>query len=313
MKVHKLTDLNIDQNGLEVMDHLPAEDPIALCYDETDRYVNGFIRWHWHPQPELVLSLTDFELHIADECIRLAPGEGIFINSGQLHMFRSPDDAPGAKSYTLLFAQEYIAPEGSLIFENCMRPIIDHPSLPYIIFRRDDGWQSAFLDALQELIDLRTSTAPGIELTIRNKLCELWLMMLRNIDLLPTHPGSRHSRQSQFRLKQMLSFIRRNYMEHITLDDVARSALVSKSECLRVFRSRFEMTPIQYLIQCRLELACHLLRSSSCSIKEISARCGFDDAGYFGRAFRKKYGMTPLNYRRLGEEQAAFKALSENT
>lgn len=133
MKVHKLTDLNIDQNGLEVMDHLPAENPIALCYDETDRYVNGFIRWHWHPQPELVLSLTDFELHIADECIRLAPGEGIFINSGQLHMFRSPDDAPGAKSYTLLFAQEYIAPEGSLIFENCMRPIIDHPSLPYII------------------------------------------------------------------------------------------------------------------------------------------------------------------------------------
>lgn len=293
----KLKDLNIDRNGLEYVEHFDPRFPVTVFHDEIDKMANGYIRWHWHPQLEFVLALSDMEIHTADEQLRLSAGDGAFINAGQLHMVCPAVDGAPSSAHTILFAPELIAPADSLIFEKYLRPVITNTRLPFILLQRDNPEHASLLQQLKDCIECYQHEDKCAELRLRNQLSRLWLSLVESIDSFPQRLCSQQNRQSQFRLKQMLSYIRQNYVNRITLDDIAGAALVSKSECLRCFRSRFDMTPIQYLIQCRLELACHLLRSTDMNVKEISSKCGFEDAGYFGRVFRKRHGVTPLSYR----------------
>jgi len=293
MKIQKLSSLNIDRNGLADVVHIDPRFPVSLFLEELENYTNYAIPPHGHPQPEFIVPLSELEISTSDEVLHLAPGDCAFINAGQLHMISSASPAPPASAYILLFSPELIAPQNSLIHEKYMAPLLGDSRLPYAMFKAGQTESAPLLEALKNCLDAFEDESPVSEFKLRNRVCELWLKLFEAMDYVPLRLFSRQNRQSQFRLKQMLSFIRQNYVNHITLDDIAAAALVSKSECLRCFRSRFNMTPIQYLIECRLELGCHLLLSTDLNVKEIALRCGFEDAGYFGRVFRKHYGITP--------------------
>lgn len=297
MKIHQITELNIDRSGLEYIDQLRPEFPVAVFHDEMDTHTNGYIRWHWHPQLEFVLAESDFEIGSSEEPVRLERGDAAFINAGQLHMFKGVNTPVKASGYALLFSPEFIASADSRIYDKYVRPLTENPRLSIVVFRKDSEESSGIIELLRDCVRIYTENAEGGELLLRNRLSELWLRLALSIQKFPLTESSRQNRQSQFRLKQMLSYIRQNYMNGITLEDIANAAMVSKSECLRCFRSRFEMTPIQYLIECRLEMSRHLLGSTDLSVKEIAAKCGFEDAGYFGRIFRKRCGVTPAVYR----------------
>ncbi len=296
MKIHQISELNIDRNGLEYLDQLSPEFPVAIFHDESDRLTNGCIRWHWHPQLEIVLAENDLEIDSSEDPILLKKGDAALINAGQLHMFRSINGSEEISSFVMLFSPEFIADPDSLIYNKYIRPLTENPRLSIIVLRGDKE-EADIIELFRDCIRIYIESAEGGELLLRNRLSELWLKLVLNIEKYPLSNCTRQNRQSQFRLKQMLSYIRLNYMNNITLEDIANAAMVSKSECLRCFRSRFDVTPIQYLIQCRLEMSRHLLDSTNLSVKEIAAKCGFEDAGYFGRLFRKRCGMPPAAYR----------------
>ena len=60
------------------------------------------------------------------------------------------------------------------------------------------------------------------------------------------------------------------------------------------------MTPVEYLTRHRVDAAARLLQESAMSAGEIAASCGFTDASYFGKVFRREFGCTPGQYRRRG-------------
>ena len=86
----------------------------------------------------------------------------------------------------------------------------------------------------------------------------------------------------------------------LTLEEIARAGMVSKSECLRCFRNVIGPTPIQYLNQYRIQRAAELLVTTDCKITEIGGLCGFQEMGWFAKTFRKLKGCTPSEYRRRG-------------
>ena len=55
-------------------------------------------------------------------------------------------------------------------------------------------------------------------------------------------------------------------------------------------------TPLEYVMEYRLNTAKQLLDDTKMSITDISYHCGFSSNAYFGKIFREKYGMTPLQY-----------------
>ena len=86
---------------------------------------------------------------------------------------------------------------------------------------------------------------------------------------------------------------------NIYVGDIASSAGVSVSECLRCFRDVMDATPIHFLRSLRLERASELLaQGSGSSVTEVAGQVGFTDMSYFTREFRKQFGKTPREYRK---------------
>ena len=93
--------------------------------------------------------------------------------------------------------------------------------------------------------------------------------------------------------------MRETYKENISLDDMCDVAEVSKSYLCRIFKRKTGMSPVQYLMNIRVEEAKKLLISTDMRIKRVTNEVGFNDISYFCAVFREKVGITPDEYRRV--------------
>lgn len=93
-------------------------------------------------------------------------------------------------------------------------------------------------------------------------------------------------------------YIEENYSEKITVEQLADMAYLSQRQYLRVFRSIYGMSPKQYIIKCRLDHSCELIRNSSQTMTEIASVCGFSDKSSFSKLFHKEFGITPGGYKK---------------
>ena len=89
-----------------------------------------------------------------------------------------------------------------------------------------------------------------------------------------------------------------NYTYDLTLEEFARISELSLSSFKRKFLETYHTTPGKWLIEKRLAYARYLLDESQKNINEIADDSGFDNATYFSRIFKEKYGFSPLQYRK---------------
>ena len=95
----------------------------------------------------------------------------------------------------------------------------------------------------------------------------------------------------------------KTYMEQrfylpLTIDEIASELFITPTHLIRVFKKECGCTPHQYLLQYRLQTACHLLKISMLDVKEIATTVGFASTSLFIMRFREKYGITPTQYRK---------------
>jgi AraC-like DNA-binding protein len=93
-------------------------------------------------------------------------------------------------------------------------------------------------------------------------------------------------------------YIERNFHEELSLSFLASLVFVSPYHLSHLFKDEIGMSPIQYLIHCRIEESKRLLEHSDQSIREISANVGYPNANYFNLLFKKVTGHSPGKYRK---------------
>ena len=98
---------------------------------------------------------------------------------------------------------------------------------------------------------------------------------------------------------QTANYIEENYDKKISVPELAQMAYLSVRQYTRIFTQVIGLPPIEYLIDCRLNNACFLIKNSSKTITEIAETCGFTDKSAFSRMFRKKLKISPSEYRSL--------------
>lgn len=96
-------------------------------------------------------------------------------------------------------------------------------------------------------------------------------------------------------LLHLKDFVRKHITEKISLESLQKVAHMSKSSLTRMFKDELGVTPMEYVINQRLQHAKELLRMTK-SVKESCFGAGFTDVNYFVRIFRRKEGMTPGAY-----------------
>ena len=99
------------------------------------------------------------------------------------------------------------------------------------------------------------------------------------------------------KLAPALNLIATRLDTSLPLHALARSCAMSESNFRRKFRSVMGVSPHQYILDTRVKFAKTLLQDRSLAILEISARCGFETLSTFNRAFLKRTGMSPRQWR----------------
>ena len=98
-------------------------------------------------------------------------------------------------------------------------------------------------------------------------------------------------------IQKMCVYMKENYAEKISLEDVTQHVGFSKFYGGRLFKQHMGMTIIEYLIDIRLSHAKELLAQGEFSIKQISFMVGYQDPNYFTWSFKKATGISPVKYR----------------
>jgi AraC family transcriptional regulator len=93
------------------------------------------------------------------------------------------------------------------------------------------------------------------------------------------------------------AYMTENFYKDIALKDIAASANISMFHFGRIFKKITQFTPNQYLTGVRLKHAELLLKNSSAQVKEVCYSSGFSNAEYFSSTFKKKYRISPVEFR----------------
>jgi AraC family L-rhamnose operon regulatory protein RhaS len=104
---------------------------------------------------------------------------------------------------------------------------------------------------------------------------------------------------SEWTVRLFLESLTRRLDEPWTLDSMADACGLGRSQFSTLCRKITNLTPINFLVQIRLESAALLLATEPhMSVTEIAFRSGFQSSQYFAKAFRECHGHTPTEYRR---------------
>ena len=108
-----------------------------------------------------------------------------------------------------------------------------------------------------------------------------------------TEANARGNRQSAL-VEAALVYLSEHYAEpELNVETVSRMVHISASQLRRLFQQSVGLSPGQYIMKLRLELAQNLLRHECLSVREVAARSGFSSEFYFSRLFRQKFGVPP--------------------
>lgn len=95
-----------------------------------------------------------------------------------------------------------------------------------------------------------------------------------------------------------VSFISANYMKNISTAEIAAEFSTSRTYLSRIFKERLGISMQQYIIQKRLHASKKLLKQG-CSVYQTSQLVGYSDQFIFSKAFKKHFGFSPSEYRKI--------------
>lgn len=289
----QIKDFKVDQSFKELTEHRTITLPIA-CYQTTiNQNINGYIPFHWHDEFQFVFIVKGEALfQINEEKVIVCEGEGLYINSGCLHMAKDYNDS-GCVYICLNVSPMFVLSQE--LYATFVTPYIHATNIPYLLLVPTEDWATNILDAIKKISQLIKQTPPYYEIDISVNLTLIWKNLITN-GLQLEHEQTEMVKNQ--RVKQMLNWIHQHYAEKILLDDIARAGQLSRSECCRYFKSILKKTPMNYVTEYRIQKSLILLQNSDSNVTDVAYQVGFSSTSYFIDKFRKLMNMTPLTYKK---------------
>ncbi|WNR45433.1 helix-turn-helix transcriptional regulator [Paenibacillus roseipurpureus] len=111
--------------------------------------------------------------------------------------------------------------------------------------------------------------------------------------------------------KELAQFMDLHYSDDLSLEQLADRSNMNKFHLCKMFPRYYQVTPMDYLRNRRIEKSTELLRNPHLKITEIAARCGYSNVSYFGKVFHKVVGVSPSAFReaQVGQEEEVIRVL----
>ncbi len=131
----------------------------------------------------------------------------------------------------------------------------------------------------------------------KNELCELSLLLGLLCAVDEAHNEPKRPSPLPPRFAEIIRYINRSFAEIRTVSAVQEKFFISASALSRAFRTYLHTTPREYIEAQKLSAALELLKDGA-SVTEACAEAGFSDCSHFIVLFKKKFGQTPLRYKK---------------
>lgn len=249
---------------------------------------------HYHPEHEIVyiqkgqgtLILSDFEESFGQ-------GDLFFIKGSIPHLFEDDYLRSGNK----LFSKVVVIQYNQSLFENLYH-LPEFYGLKRLETASGYGIKLKATMAIRKLI-VEMETHAGLQRF--NKLLALLHEIIQQKDCVllgSLGSGEGQTHIAYLRLQKMHGFLARNFSKDCTIDKMAALMHMSKTSFCRFLKRETGRTFSEHLNFYRINHASNLLGHSSESVMQICYCCGFNNAAYFFRQFKKAKKVSPLEYRR---------------
>ena len=257
-----------------------------------------FVPLHWQDSVEIIyikkgngIVQVDFKSYAARE------GDIFLVLPGHLHGLRGI--LQNRMEYeNIIFDMNFLGSDNvDLCSQKYLQPIMNGKiQLPTYISKEHPIYHpvSLCLDASDHLCSLRPN---GYELGVKGHLMVLFSILLQTAADTAS-PVNEIDQKNIQKLKTVLSRIETDYDKKLTVNDMADECGYSASHFMRWFKEVTGTGFAGYLIEYRLGKAAETLRDSNATVLEIAEQSGFDNLSNFNRLFKKRFDMTPSQFRR---------------
>ncbi len=247
----------------------------------------------FHPEIEIKFFYSgEAWLLIGEDNVHATAGDIVIINPYEIHSTVRVGDDPG-KYLLLIVDLNFFSTEMSGELDLFHRLLSKQLRFNHLIRNNED------MNALLTLLAKETDPEkPCYRATVRGLLLAFFALLFRDeVSPLSPLPGNSKSEKYYSVIEPALKKIRSDYPSPLTVNQLAELCNISTSHFCRIFKLVTGQTVIHYITDYRLKIAKLMLEHSNSTLAQITDSCGFQEEGYFGRCYKRKYHRTPRQER----------------
>lgn len=252
---------------------------------------------HWHDRMEVIEVRNGIIIcQINGEQYEINSGDICIINSRVIHSIDADDLESEIYRYEIsknLFTRD------EHINRRYLNPMISDEKFSHIILKKGAPITEEVGNLLSAIRDITDKKQPAYELAV---VGIVHLLMQKIYNYYKSEGREVPISADSFIYRKMADYIYNNYMEKISLEDIAKKGNVSKSKACNLFNKFAKTSPVDFLNLYRLKISADLLKNTDSPISEIALDSGFNQPSYFNRLFLREYKMTPSKYRKSQEK-----------
>lgn len=265
----------------------------------TNSYGSEVISGIWTKEQDLLfVEKGKLELFIDSKKFIINEGEIACVNSGRMHYGNAIGNEKCVVTSYLIDLNHLLTSGGETDSEHMDGLCNGKINFPLLIDNHCENY-SQILKAFLEIKNVYEKKNVSYELKLKSLLFDIfyYLDQIPHFYIHDEEWSKAKSKEKRGRIFATFDFLERNYMNQISIEDMANHVYLGKDAFYKFFKSMTGESPVDYLIGIRLSKAKEILLRTDEPILDICFKTGFLNESYFIRQFKKRCGTTPKQFR----------------
>lgn len=250
---------------------------------------------HWHNEMEIVyvkkgkgIISLDFESHYVEA------GDIVVAIPGQMHGIFQFEGYSMEYENIIFLADMLVSKIADSLSEEFFAPLLSGSLNFNHVITADDYNYADFARCLDQADAVCAAFPKGYKLALKSCLFGFMYAILRSAEDEKTDKNDKNLD----RIKDVIKYIETHFGRPISIDEISGVCGFSSSHFMKFFKNIMGSSFVEYLNDYRLSMASRMLIDSDDTVLTIAADCGYENLSYFNRLFKRKYGVTPSEFRK---------------
>ena len=282
----------------ESIRHGDVEFPFAIYEIKSAATTQSVLYTHWHDEAELIFIRSGkarFHMHTAVK--DLYPGDIALIIPGAIHGAIKINRTECVFD-AIVFHERFVTCKYNDLAHQYLRQLLSTHNEEFCLHNQ------VMTAQMDEILRVYRQNGRDACLLLKGKLMEVLYRF--SVSLQESGHVKNVQLEESAQIKEALLYIHNRYTEPFSLNELAKTAKLSRGYFERLFKNIVGITPFTYIQQYRIEQSMVMLAMEDMNVSQVAIACGFNDFSYFTKCFRRYAQITPREYRKQAFENLSL-------